>query len=49
MTVPHFHGDPAVLVQLDRIDREELRERLEDARLLRAPRRLADDFVGEGA
>jgi hypothetical protein len=48
-TVPHYDGHPAVLLRLDRIDREELRERIEDAWLLRAPKRLADDFAGKGA
>ncbi len=41
---PHYHGHPIVLVHLDRIDREELRERIEDSWLLRAPKRLADAY-----
>jgi hypothetical protein len=45
-TVPHYDGFPAVLVRLDRIDPEELRERIEDAWLLRAPKRLAEAFGG---
>jgi hypothetical protein len=44
-TIPHYDGYPAVLVRLERIEREELRERLEDAWLLRAPKRLAAAFV----
>ena len=49
-TVPHYDGYPAVLVRLDRIGRDELRERIEDAWLLRAPRKLADEHVrGRGS
>jgi hypothetical protein len=44
-TTPHFDGYPAVLVQLDRIGREDLREVVVDAWLARAPRRLADAYV----
>jgi hypothetical protein len=38
---PHYHGYPAVLIHLDRIGRAELAERIEDAWLIQAPRRLA--------
>jgi hypothetical protein len=38
---PHYHGYPAVLIHLDRIDRDELAERIEDAWLIQAPKRLA--------
>jgi hypothetical protein len=41
----HYNGYPAVLVQLDAIDIEELRERLEDAWLIQAPRKLAKEFL----
>ena len=44
-TTPHFHGYPAVLVQLDRIGLEELREIIVEAWLARAPKRLADAFL----
>jgi hypothetical protein len=44
-TTPHFDGYPAVLVQLDRIGHEDLREVVVDAWLARAPRRLADAYV----
>lgn len=44
-TVPHYDGYPALLVRLERIGREELRERIEDAWLLRAPKRLAAEYV----
>jgi hypothetical protein len=44
-STPHYEAYPAVLVRLDRIARKELAERIEDAWLLRAPKRLADDFA----
>lgn len=44
---PHYHAHPIVLVHLDRIDRDELRERIEDSWLLRAPKRLVDAYVGQ--
>ncbi len=44
-TVPHYDGYPAVLVRLEAIGREELRERIEDAWLLRAPKRLVDEYA----
>lgn len=40
-TTPHFNGYPAVLVQLDHIDLDELRELMTEAWLVRAPKRLA--------
>lgn len=40
-TTPHFDGYPAILVRLDRIDREGLDEVLVEAWLARAPKRLA--------
>jgi hypothetical protein len=46
-TTPHFDGYPAVLVVLERIDLEELRELIVDAWLARAPKRLADRYVAE--
>jgi hypothetical protein len=42
---PHYHGYPILLVRLDRVGHEELEERIEDAWLLRAPKRLVEDFV----
>ena len=42
---PHYHGHPILLVHLDRIEERELQERIEDAWLLRAPKRLVDAFV----
>ena len=45
-TTPHFDGYPAILVQLDRISDEELREVVIEAWLVRAPKRLAKEFLG---
>jgi hypothetical protein len=44
-TTPHYEGYPAVLVRLEQIGLEELRERIEDAWLTRAPKRLAAEFL----
>jgi hypothetical protein len=44
---PHYDGHPIVLVRLERISRAQLEERIEDAWLLRAPKRLADAYVSE--
>lgn len=44
-TIPHFNGYPAVLVRLDVIDVNELRELITDAWLARAPARLARGFL----
>jgi hypothetical protein len=38
---PHYVGFPAILVRLDKIGRKELREMLEDAWAIQAPRSLA--------
>jgi hypothetical protein len=46
---PHFDGYPAVLVRLDAIDLEELRELVVEAWLARAPKRLADAFLDASA
>ena len=46
-TTPHFDGYPAVLVQLEKIGPEELREVVVEAWLARAPKRLAQAFVDE--
>jgi hypothetical protein len=42
---PHYDGYPAIQVRLELIDREALVERLEDAWLIQAPKRLAASFV----
>jgi hypothetical protein len=44
-TTPHFDGYPAILVQLDRIGAEDLREVVVEAWLCRAPKRLVDSFT----
>ncbi len=46
-TIPHFDGYSAVLVRLDRIGREALREVIAEAWLARAPRRLAETYAAE--
>ena len=42
---PHYTGYPAVQIRLERIDRDELFERLEDAWLVQAPKRLAREYL----
>ena len=44
---PHYEGWPGVQIRLEAIDREELRERLEEAWLIQAPKRLAAAYVAE--
>ena len=44
-TTPHFEGYPAVLVQLEKIGLEDLREVIVEAWLARAPKRLAQSYV----
>jgi hypothetical protein len=44
-TTPHFDGYPAVLVQLEKIGLEDLREVIVEAWLARAPKRLAQSYV----
>jgi hypothetical protein len=46
-TSPHYTGFPAVQIRVEAIEREELRERLEDAWLIQAPKRLAAAYVAE--
>jgi hypothetical protein len=46
-TTPHFDGFPAVLVRLDEIDVEDLREVVVEAWLARAPKRLAQAYVDQ--
>lgn len=43
--IPHFRGFPAVLVELDRIDVEELRELITDGWLMQAPKRLSQAYL----
>jgi hypothetical protein len=44
---PHYDGYPGIQIRLELIDREALAERLEDAWLIQAPKRLAAQFVAE--
>jgi hypothetical protein len=46
-TTPHFDGYPAVLVRLDEIGVAELRELIVEAWLIRAPKRLAQQYLAE--
>jgi hypothetical protein len=46
-TSPHYTGFPAVQIRVEAIGEEELRERLEEAWLIQAPRRLAAVYVAE--
>jgi hypothetical protein len=46
-TIPHFDGYPAVLVRLDEIDVGQLREVVTDAWLLKAPKRVAKEWLAE--
>jgi hypothetical protein len=49
-TTPHWDGYAAVLVRirdLDRLDRDELRDLVEEAWLTRAQKRLAKTWLGE--
>lgn len=42
---PHYEGYPAVQIRLERIGRGELTERIEEAWLIQAPRRLAVEYL----
>jgi hypothetical protein len=46
-TTPHYDGWPVVLVDLDKIDRNELRELITDSWLIKAPPRLRREFEAE--
>ena len=46
--VPHYYGHPIVLVHLEAIESAELSERIEDAWLLRAPKKLLAEYTGSG-
>jgi hypothetical protein len=46
-TTPHFDGYPAVLVQLEKIGLDDLREVVVEAWLARAPKKLAQAYVDE--
>ena len=42
---PHYDGWPAVQIRLELVDRDELLERLEEAWLIQAPKRLGNAYV----
>ena len=42
---PHYEGYPGVLVHLDAIDLDELRERIEDAWMIQAPKSLTKGYL----
>lgn len=44
-TIPHFDGYPAVLVRLESVELSQLREVITDAWLLKAPRRVAREWL----
>jgi hypothetical protein len=44
-TSPHYHGYPGVQIRLEAIEDSELAERLEDAWLIQAPKRLAATYI----
>jgi hypothetical protein len=46
-STPHYEGYPSVLVRLDRIEPDELAERIEDAWLIQAPKRLAAAYLAD--
>lgn len=46
-TTPHFDGYPAVLVRLDAISVDELRELATEAWLAQAPRKLVNEFLAD--
>ncbi|HEX6459024.1 MAG TPA: MmcQ/YjbR family DNA-binding protein [Thermoleophilaceae bacterium] len=48
-TTPHFDGYPAILVQLEKISAEDLEEVVTEAWLVRAPKRLAEQYLAENA
>ena len=48
-TSPHYTGFPAVQIDVAAIERDELWERLEDAWLIQAPKKLAAAYVAANA
>jgi hypothetical protein len=43
-TTPHYDGYPYILIRLSRVDEAELRELLEEAWRIRAPKRLIAEY-----
>ena len=46
---PHYEGWPGIQIHLELVDRDELRERLEEAWLIQAPKRLGAAYRSEKA
>lgn len=46
-TIPHFDGYPGLLVRLDDVERDRLAEIISDAWLVRAPVRIAKEWLEE--
>ena len=46
-TMPHYDGYPIVLVNLDKIDHDELRELITDSWLIKAPPKLRRQFESQ--
>jgi hypothetical protein len=46
-TTAHYDGSPAVLVDLDKIDHDELRELITDSWLIKAPAKLRRQLEGQ--
>ena len=46
-TTPHFEGHPAILIRLDAISAEDLREAIVEAWLCRAPEKLVRAYLDE--
>ena len=44
-TTPHFNGYPALLLRLDKIGVDELRDVIVDAWLVQAPKRVAKEYL----
>jgi hypothetical protein len=46
-TTPHYDGYPVVLIHLDKIDHDELRELITDSWLIKAPPKLRRQFENQ--
>lgn len=46
-TIPHFDGYPGILVRLDAVEPQQLAEIIADAWLVRAPARVAKEWLAE--
>ena len=43
----HYEGQPILLIRLEQVGAAELEERIEDSWLLRAPERLAEEYLAD--